>query len=106
MAPTVVLEEQIAASNRRHEQILVAVVIDVSERCGDADTPLNGDAGFRGDVSKPPAAEILPELVPTDLIHEVDVVEPVAIDVGNGDPVAVVIVNSFVVLAGVLDDVV
>ena len=37
MPVPVVLEQHVAAANRRDEQILVAVVVDVGERGGDAD---------------------------------------------------------------------
>ena len=88
------------------EQILIAVVVRVGKRGGDADPIWQSDARFRRDVLEPSSAEILPQLVAADLIHEVDVVQPVAVDVRHGDTVAVIVVDRFVVLAGVLDDVV
>ena len=56
------------------------------------------------DVPEPAAAEILPELVAADLIDEVDVEQAVAVDVGDGDAVAVIVVHRLVVHAGVVDD--
>ena len=52
------------------------------------------------------AAEVLPQLVAADLVDEVDVVQPVAVDVRDGDAVTVIVVDRLVMLAGVFDDVV
>ena len=91
-------------ADRRDEEILVAVVVDIGERRRDADPVRQSDAGLPGDVLKPPAAGILPELVAADLIHEVDIVQPVAIDVRDGDAGAVIVVHGLVVFARVVDD--
>ena len=73
----------------------------------EADTPtLPGDTDTRGagDVLELAAAEISPELIAADLADEVDVGAAVTIDIGNRDPVAVVVVRGFVGLAGIVDD--
>ena len=54
--------------------------------------------------SKLAAAEILPELVATDLADEVDVEEAVAVDVGHRDPGPVIVVRRLVGLPGVVHD--
>src|SRR5439155_17293909 len=83
-----------------------AVVVDVGERRGDADPARHADARLASDVRKAAAAGVLPELVSADLVDEVDVVEAVAVDIGYGDAGAMVVVDRFVVEAGILDDVV
>ena len=95
-AVPVVLEQDVAAAYRRDEQVLVAVVVDVREGRGHADAVGERDAGVLRDVRKPAAAEILPELVAADLIGEVDVRQAVAVHVGDGDAVAVVVVHRLV----------
>ena len=67
--------------------------------------PASATPASVGDVPEPPAAEVLPELVAAHLIDEVDVVQAVAVDVSDGDPVAVIVVDRLVMLPGVLDDV-
>jgi hypothetical protein len=61
-------------------------------------------ASFVMFLNRPPPRFFQSSLPPT-LVDEVDVVEPVAIDVGNGDA-AVIVMDRLVVLARVLDDVV
>ena len=103
---SVVLEQHIAAAYRGDEQILIAVVVDVGERGGDADSAGQPDARLLRDVPEPASAQILPQLVAADLVDEVDVVQTVAVDVRHGDAVAVIVVDRLVVLARVVDDVV
>ena len=49
---------------------------------------------------------ILPELVSAYLVHEVNVVQPVAVDIGHRDAAAVIVVDGLVVDARIFDDVV
>ena len=100
----VVLEEHVAAADRRDVEIRVAVVVDVGERGRDADLGRHAHAGRGRDVLEPAAAEIPPELVPADLVHEIDVGASVAVDVRHREAVAVVVVHRLVGLAGVVDD--
>ena len=51
-----------------------------------------------------PPPTIPPELVAADLVDEIDVVEAVAVHVGNRQAVAVIVVGRLVGLAGVGDD--
>ena len=94
----------VAAADRRDEQILVAVVVDVGERRRDADAVGSATPASFVMFRNRPLPEILPELVAADLVDEVDVVEAVAVDVRDRDAGAVVVVNGLVVLAGVVDD--
>ena len=41
---SVIFKEDVAAADRGHKQVLVAVVIDIRERCGDADLVCERDA--------------------------------------------------------------
>ena len=100
----VVLEQAVAPAHGGHEEVGVAVVVDVAERRGHARCVRQPDARRRGDVLELAAAEVLPELVAADLVHEVDVEAAVAIDVGDREPVAVVVVHRLVGLARVVDD--
>ena len=100
----VVLEQHVAAADRRDVQVGVAVVVDVGKRGGDADLARHRDAGRRRDVLKLAAAGVLPQLVAADLVDEVDVGQAVAVDVRDRDAVAVVVVRRLVGLAGVVDD--
>ena len=55
MAVAVVLEQHVAFADRGDEEVLVAVVVDVGERRGDADPVGQRDAGLLRDVRKPAA---------------------------------------------------
>ena len=102
--PAVVLEQDVAGAHRGDVEIGVAVVVDVGERGRDADLAGDGDAGGRGDVLELAAADVLPQLVAADLVRKVDVQEAVAVDVGDREAVAVVVVHGLVGLARVVDD--
>src|ERR1051325_10898620 len=93
----IVFEEQVPAAYRRDEEILIAVVVDAREGGGDADLSRHADAGVGRDVPEASPAQILPELVPADLVDEVDVVETVAVDVGDREAGAVIVVDRLVV---------
>ena len=103
-AVAVVDEQAVGASHGRHEEIGISVVVDVGERRADADLAGDPDAGGPGDVVELAVAQISPELVATQLVHEVDIQASVSIDVGDGDPVAVVVVHQFVRFARVVGD--
>ena len=67
----------------------------------EAETPIlpaHADARRRRDVLEPAAAQVPPELVAADLADEVDVRQAVAIDVGDRDAVAMVVVRRLVLL--------
>jgi hypothetical protein len=106
MAVAVVDEESVSSPHRRHVEIRKAVVVDVDERGRHADAILERHPRRLGDVAKPSPAQVLPELAPAELVDEVDVLAPVAVDVRGGDPVPVVVVDRLVEPAGVVDDVV
>jgi hypothetical protein len=102
-AVTVVLEQHVAATNGGDHQILIAVVVEIAKGRRHADAIGERDAGLFRDVGEPSAAEILPELVAADLVDEVDVVEAVAVHVGNGEAGAVVVVRHPIVRDLVVD---
>ena len=104
VAVAVVLEQHVAAAHGGDVEIRVAVVVDVGERGRHADLPGDRHAGRRGDVLELAAAQIPPELVAADLADEVDVGQAVAVDVGDRDAVAVIVVRRLVGLAGVVHD--
>ena len=64
-------------------------------------TPTPADAG---DVLEPAAAGVSPELVAADLVDEIDVGTSVAVDVGDRQAVAVIVVSGLVGLARVVHD--
>ena len=100
----VVLEEHVAAADRGHVEVLVAVVVDIGEGGRDVDLARNRHAGRGCDVLEAPAAEIPPQLVAAHLADEVDVGAAVAVDVSNRHPRPVIVVRRLVGLAGVVHD--
>jgi hypothetical protein len=66
----------------------------------------HGDAGIPGDIAELAAAEVLPQFVAAEFVHEIDVVQTVAIDIGHGDAAAVIVVNLLVSFSGLVDDVI
>ena len=100
----VVLEQHVAAADGRDVEVGVAVVVDVGKRRGHADLVRHRHAGRGGDVLELAAAGVLPELIAADLVDEVDVGEAVAVDVGDREAVAVIVVRRLVGLSGVVDD--
>ena len=85
MAVAVVLEQHVAFADRGDEKILVAVVVDVCERGGDADTVRHRHACLQRDVPELSAADVLVETAAADLIDEIEIDQAVAVDVGRGD---------------------
>jgi len=57
----VVMEEMNSTAHRGNDQILVSVVVNVSESGAHTDQAGQGDAGLRGDVFKFAAAQIFPK---------------------------------------------
>ena len=99
-----VFEQPVAVAHRGDEEVGVAVVIDVRERAPDRDRVRHTEARLVGDVREPAAAQVLPQLVAAELGDEVEVGEPVAIDVGRTQSRPVVVVDLLVELSGVVDD--
>ena len=103
-AAAVVLEQHVAFADRGDEEILVAVVVDVRERGGDADSARQADARFRGDVPEPAAAGVLVKPAAADLVDEIEIDQAVAVHVGRGEAGSVVVVDRLVVDRGVFHD--
>ena len=57
------------------------------------------------DIFKLPAAEISPKLTPSQLAHEKNIEPSIAINIGNSDAAAVIVMHRFVMFVGVLDGV-
>src|SRR5262245_34091848 len=104
MPLTVITEENIPHPDGCHEEVLIAVVVDIRERTRDADPVLERDTRRRRDLLEAAATNVAPELVATDLIGEKDIVSTITIHISNGDAVAVVVVVRLVLDACVLDD--
>ena len=85
LAVAVVLEQDVALSDRGHEEIGIAVVVDVREGGADAGAVSDADARAVRDVLEAAAAQIAIEPVLADLIDEVQIQQAVAIDVRDGD---------------------
>ena len=100
----VVLEQYVAAAHGRHVEVRVAVIVDVGERGGDADLSRQRHARLGSDVLESAAAGIPPELVAADLVDEVDVRQPISIDIRYRQAVAMVVVRGLVRLARVVND--
>ncbi len=105
-ARAVVLEEDVAETDRGDVEVGVAIVVDVGEAGGGADPIGQSDAGRFGDVLEAAAAQIAPELVAAELADEIEVESAVAVDVGHRDAVAVVVVVRLVALRRVGGDLV
>ena len=93
MSLAVVLEQCISAANGRDEETLVAIVVNIGEGGCHADTAGQCDACFLRDVLKLTAAEAFPEFISANLIHKVEVVQAIAVDIRNRDSAAVIIVS-------------
>ncbi len=102
LAAAEVLEEGVAHAHGADEEVGVAVVVDVGEGGRDRDAVGHRHAGLFGDVGELAAAQVLPQLVRAELGDEVEVGPAVAVDVGGGEAVAVVVVHRFVVAQGVV----
>ena len=101
VAMAVVLKKNVALIDGGHVEILAAAVINISEGRANADAILYANTGFAGNILKFPVAQIFPELVPTELIDEIDVVEAVAGHVRDSYPRAVIVMDSHVLVFGV-----
>ncbi len=104
MSSPIVLEEHVAAADGRHVEVWVTVVIDVGKRRGRADAALDRHACRRRDVFKAPAPEVSPQLIAARLTEEIDVQQTVAVYVGDGDAIPMVVVRRLVGTPRVVHD--
>ena len=100
----VVLKQHIAPANGGDVQVCVPVIVDIGKRSGHADVLLDTDPGPLRDVLEFAATLILPEFVAAGLSHEVDVVPPVSIDVGNGESISMVVMGENKGPSRIVDD--
>src|SRR5437879_1045602 len=94
----------IAMTHGGYEEIGKAVVIDVGKRSAYRDLVRQSYACSLGDVLKFSTACIAPKLVSPKLGGEINVQQTIAIHVGDGNSIAMIVMDRLVVLAGVLDD--
>ena len=99
-----VLEQPVAVSHRRDEQVGVAVVVDVGERARDRDGVFHAQPRLVSDVLEPAATQVPPQLVAAELRDEVQVGQPVAVHVGGAESRPVIVMVVLVGLARVVDD--
>lgn len=101
MAVPVVLKENIPFIDGGDIKILVPTIVDITKGRSDADAAFHTHAGLLGDIFKFSIAEIPPQFVATELADKVNVVQSIAIHIGDGDAGAVVIVDGHVITRGV-----
>src|SRR5580698_9236428 len=99
MSVPIVLEKEYSTANGGDHEIQGAIILDVPKSRSHADEAGQRDATcFRGNVLEFPLPQVLPQLIPADLVQKKNVVEPVAIHIRDCHRAAVVIVRRFVVL--------
>jgi hypothetical protein len=69
---------------------------DIGESRAHTDQAGQRNTGFGSDVFEFPAAEVLPQFISTKLIGKQNVIPTIAINVGHGNRIAVVVVDGFV----------
>src|SRR5215471_13122346 len=103
MSVAVVLEKDVPTTDGSDKQVGITVIIDVGKRGRNADATVHSHARVGGDVFELAAAEIFPQLAGPGLVHEVNIVESVAVDVGYGQAITVIVVDCLVGESGVVD---
>ena len=101
-----VLEQMIAMADPCHKKVRRAVVVHVRKRGRHRNLIVQTDSSPAGQVFEPSAAEVSPQLVPTELCREINIEQTVSIDIGHRQPVPVVIVGRLIRPAGVIHNVV
>jgi len=98
---TIVLKKDIAAQDGADKEIRMSRIIHVGERGAYADTIRETDSSLLGNIPELTASQILPQLISADLVYKIDVVQAISVDVGNGKPGSVVIMNRQVLGTGI-----
>ena len=99
LSAAVVPKQDVPLTNGCHEQIGVAVVVDVRERSAHARPVADSNAGTLRDVLETTAAKVAVETVLADLVDEVQIEQPVAVDIRHRDRGAVIVVCRPVILS-------
>src|ERR1035438_4523177 len=86
----VVLEQYVASKNGGDEQVLGAGIVNIRKRSADTDPAGQSHTRFFGNVLEFATAHVLPKLVASNLIHKIDVVQPVAVNIRHGDATSMV----------------
>src|SRR5262245_29786659 len=98
-----VFEQDVAHADGRDEQVRASVVVNVGKGGGHADLVRQSDPGRLSEILKLTAAQIPPELAGPKLIDEIEIEPAVPVHVGDRQPIAVIIMNGFVVSGSVID---
>ena len=93
-AVPIVFEQNITATHRRYKKIGIAVIIDICKSGSDANAISEPNTGSLSDIFKLPAAEISPKLTPSQLAHEKNIEPSIAINIGNSDAAAVIVIST------------
>src|SRR5580704_10728445 len=101
MAMAIVLEENVSFVDGGDEEILMPGVVDIAERGRNADAVFQADTGLLRNVLKSSVAQIPPEFVAAQLIHEVNIVLSIAIHIRYGNARAVVVMNGHILACGI-----
>src|SRR5437016_10183658 len=97
-----VLEQEISHPDRGDEQVRQAVIVYVCEGSGHADLIFQANSRRGGDVFKLPVPQIAPKLVAPKLIDEINVEPSIAIHIGNGQAIAMIVMDGLVVFGRVI----
>src|SRR5213082_448679 len=89
MSPAVVQKKSRAAAEAVHQQIQIAIAIDVREHGAGGRLIGAGDARFRGDLHKLPVAEVAIKRVEAVQAAKVEIAQTVAVHVPGSDAGAV-----------------
>lgn len=104
VAVAVVFEEDIPLIDGGNEEVFVTRIVDIGKGGTDADAIFQADASLSGNILELSVAQISPKFVSADLVHEVDVVQSVPVNVCHGETRAVIVVDLHVLLGGVGHD--
>src|SRR5881296_2764349 len=102
---TKIFEKYIPHAHSGDEQVRIAIVIHISKCRADTHPIRQPYARACGDVLKPAPSNILPKLIAAELAYKVNVQQAIAIDVRDRDARAVVVVDRFIVVPNIINDV-
>jgi hypothetical protein len=80
-----IFEQPHSAAHGTHEQIKLAVTVNVGKRGAGGMLALTRDAGLARDIFKPPVAQIAKQNVRTFDPAEIQIAKPIAIEISRRD---------------------
>ena len=101
---TQVFKEHVTHLHGRHEQVGIAIVIQIGKRRGDTNFVVQSHSCGRRDVLKLSVAEISPKLAAANLVDEVKIDLAVAIDICRGQTRAVIVNDRLQVPPAIIHD--